>query len=209
MGLVQLYSTPKSNDTADDMSTTTPTTTLRCLEEIQTFCNCNQRTDRPPNKNASEHAGKAKCTLSIVPKQMMDMPKPGKFIQLPVDVCRCGEDTCQTIDWTWDARYAQPQTVIDNTTVLFHPYYSQGTSIVRGSEPLAHNMIHYFEIKIVHWFSGTDLVSVLFKLFFFSCPFSFGIILCKLTQPSFITSYCCWIIQSIYNIFSSCPIIFG
>lgn len=161
MGLIQLYSSTKSNATADQMSTTP-----RCLEEIQTFCNCNQRTDRQPNASQSEPLAKSqKCTLSIVPKQMLDLPKTGKFIQMPVDVCRCGEDTCQTIDWTWDPKFSQPQTVIDNTTVLFHPYYSQGTSIVRGSEPLDPNMIHYFEVKIVHWFSGTDLVSVSFYFF--------------------------------------------
>lgn len=159
MGLVQLYSTSESN-TIDDMSTTP-----RCLEKIKTFCNCNQDIDRQQHPNQSENVVKIqpKCTLSIVPKQMLDLPKSSKFIRMPVDVCRCGEDTCQTIDWTWDANFAQPQTIIDNNTVLFHPYYSQGTSIVRGSEPLQSNMIHYFEVKIVHWFSGTDLVST-FKI---------------------------------------------
>lgn len=43
-------------------------------------------------------------------------------------------------------------------TISFHPCYSQGTSVVRGDSQLAKEQIHYWEIKIVHWFSGTDLV---------------------------------------------------
>lgn len=67
--------------------------------------------------------------------------------------CNCGESDCSRIDWTWDA--AQ----ITNHTVLFHPFYSQGTSIVQGTKPLTSQHIHYWEIKIITCMSGTDIVS--------------------------------------------------
>lgn len=90
----------------------------------------------------------------------LDPPRADKYrLQIPPDTCRCGEDTCRTINWTWDRQKVQPQTIINNQTVQFHPIYSQGTSVIRSDQPLASNMIHYWEIKIVHWLSGTDLVS--------------------------------------------------
>lgn len=64
-----------------------------------------------------------------------------------------------SISWTWDSQNIQSQTIVENNTIHFHPHYSQGTSVVRSSQRLFHNMIHYWEIKIVNWSSGTDLVS--------------------------------------------------
>lgn len=96
-------------------------------------------------------------------KVYLDAPKGDKTnIQIPPDTCRCGEDTCQTIDWSWDRQTVQPQTIINGHTISFHPIFSQGTSVIRSDRPLAPNMIHYFEIKVVHWLSGTDLVSKTF-----------------------------------------------
>ncbi|XP_055316687.1 SPRY domain-containing SOCS box protein 3 isoform X2 [Sitodiplosis mosellana] len=92
-------------------------------------------------------------------KVYLDPPKGDKTnLQIPPDTCRCGEDACQTINWTWDRQNVQPQTIIQNHTVQFHPIYSQGTSVIRSNQPLTSNMIHYWEVKIVHWLSGTDLM---------------------------------------------------
>lgn len=65
---------------------------------------------------------------------------------------------CQNIDWLWDEKSVQHQTIVDSSTILFHPHYSQGTSVVRSNQSLVQNMIHYWEIEVTHWFSGTDLV---------------------------------------------------
>lgn len=75
------------------------------------------------------------------------------------EICRCGEETCNTIEWEWDNKLIQPQTIVVGRNVSFHPSYSQGTSIVRGEWELQKNMIHYWEIKVVSWCPGTDLVS--------------------------------------------------
>lgn len=165
MGLIQLYSTPKTNTVADRLSTMAS----QCPEYNFTFCNCSQRTDRRPQQQSqSLEKTQPKCPLNLssahlIPKPFLEPSKHDKSHHQPIDTCRCGEDACQTINWSWDQKFVQPQTILDNHTVLFHPYYSQGTSIVRSSEPLAMNMIHYWEIKIVHWFSGTDLVSSINK----------------------------------------------
>lgn len=161
MGLIQLYSTPKSSTSMSDPSQATS----RCHDENPSFCRC-QRTDvqRKPSEKP-----KPKCSINLSSNQLpdtvvrrvyLDQPRPDKYrLQIPPDTCRCGEDACQTINWTWDKQNVQPQTIINNHTVQFHPIYSQGTSVIRSDQPLQPNMIHYWEIKIVHWLSGTDLVS--------------------------------------------------
>lgn len=158
MGLIQLYSTPKMS-----ASTTDPTqTTSRCHDENPSFCRC-QKADvqRKPIEKS-----KPKCQLNLTTNQLperkvyLDPPRGDKInFQIPPDTCRCGEDTCTIIDWSWDRQNIQPQTIIQNHTVQFHPIYSQGTSVIRSNKSLATNMIHYWEVKIVHWLSGTDLVS--------------------------------------------------
>lgn len=167
MGLIQLYSTPKTSVPVSDPSQAAS----RCHDENPSFCRC-QRTDTVQRKPVEKQMPKCQMNLSSGQlsgrKVYLDPPKSGSdkpSFQLPPDTCRCGEDTCQTIEWTWDKENIQPQTVINDHTVQFHPIYSQGTSVVRSNQPLEPNMIHYWEIKIVHWLSGTDLVSKLLLLF--------------------------------------------
>lgn len=158
MGLIQLYSTPKTNSTVTDA---TEIGRMRCLTETPSFCRC-QRTDaqRKPIEKT-----KPKCQINLLPDRCttprvyLDAPRTDKNrLQIPQDTCQCGEDICRRIDWTWDKQMMQPHTIVNNHTVQFHPIYSQGTSVIRSDRPLTPNMIHYWEIKIVHWLSGTDLV---------------------------------------------------
>lgn len=154
MGLIQLYSTPKTNMAATDTKQT-----ARCLDENATFCRCHQM----PRKQRSRcQTNSSAGQLSDKSRKVSSEPAKESYIQpvLPPDTCRCGEDTCQNIDWTWDRQNVTPATMFrDSNTVQFHPIYSQGTTVVRSDQKLASNMIHYWEIKIVHWLSGTDLVS--------------------------------------------------
>lgn len=158
MGLIQLYSTPKTSVPVNDSQAPS-----RLHDENPSFCRCkNTEVQRKPAEKP-----KPKCQIPSqlqpdqgVRKVYLDPPKNDKLnLQIPPDTCRCGEDTCKTINWTWDRQNVQPQTIIQNNTIQFHPIYSQGTSVIRSDQPLAPNMIHYWEIKIVHWLSGTDLVS--------------------------------------------------
>lgn len=73
--------------------------------------------------------------------------------------CHCGEEDCLPLVWSWDTEIAPPETQISAVNVLFHPVYSQGTSVVRGNCALEKQQIHYWEIKIMSCFAGTDLVS--------------------------------------------------
>lgn len=182
MGLIQLYSTPKTSTPVNDSQASN-----RCHDENPSFCRC-QKTDlqrKPTEKPKTKCQIPSQLTDQVVRKTYLDPPKGDKTnLQIPPDTCRCGEDTCQTINWTWDRQNVQPQTIIQNHTVQFHPIYSQGTSVIRSDQPLLSNMIHYWEIKIVHWLSGTDLVSnnnpfkftmcicvKVFSLFFFNSIF--------------------------------------
>lgn len=136
MGLIQLYAT------ATTLSSPTPSTTnisssthstSDWQDDSMAFCNCNYTNDKSNSHPTKRFA--------------------------PYGSCYCGEDACKTIDWIWDSNLIQPPTIVADQTVSFHPCYSQGTSIVRGETALQKGMIHYWEIKIVSWYSGTDLVS--------------------------------------------------
>lgn len=74
--------------------------------------------------------------------------------------CSCGEDTSRRLDWIWDKALTF-ETVVSGAEVIFHPVYSQGTTIVRGNEPLYRGRHHYWELKILSPLSGTDIVSFL------------------------------------------------
>lgn len=163
MGLIQLYSTAK---------TSTPTADLSATGSFQslTFCNCNdemQRQQQQQQQFQQQRQQQQKPHQSTIQvTEQLNRTFNQSFLNAKnsqmnsnLDVCRCGEDACKTINWTWDNNAIQPQTIIENHTVKFHPYYSQGTSVIRSDAPLENNMIHYWEIKIVHWFTGTDLVS--------------------------------------------------
>lgn len=77
--------------------------------------------------------------------------------------CDCGVNDCQTLEWTWDTKEKLPQTRITGCHISFHPSYSQGTSIVRGTKELQKGYVHYWEIKIDSLFPGTDLVRFLLR----------------------------------------------
>ncbi|XP_035784666.1 SPRY domain-containing SOCS box protein 3-like isoform X1 [Anopheles albimanus] len=71
--------------------------------------------------------------------------------------CRCGEDTSTRLDWSWDEE-SPADTLIKGTEIVFHPVYSQGTSVVRGKEPLKRGRHHYWELKMLTPLSGTDIM---------------------------------------------------
>lgn len=73
--------------------------------------------------------------------------------------CECGEDASDDLEWCWDTEHAIPHTQFNGKHVVFHPFYSQGTSVIRGNKVLNRNMHHYWEIKIISSLSGTDFVS--------------------------------------------------
>uniref|UniRef100_A0A8D8HFS7 SPRY domain-containing SOCS box protein 3 n=4 Tax=Culex pipiens TaxID=7175 RepID=A0A8D8HFS7_CULPI len=76
-----------------------------------------------------------------------------------VERCRCGEDTSTRLDWVWDGEEAHPDTRITNgTELVFHPVYSQGTAVIRGTQPLQQGRHHYWEIKVLSTLAGTDIM---------------------------------------------------
>lgn len=85
-------------------------------------------------------------------------------------LCICGEDATDKMEWSWDAEVKHSESQITGSRVIFHPIYSQGTSIIRGDTPLQLNRHHYWEIKILSSLSGTDIVCIniifMFQIFF-------------------------------------------
>lgn len=75
--------------------------------------------------------------------------------------CRCGEDdpSYHLVKWHWH-KCPTSDIHLEGPNVTFHPTYSQGTAIVRGEEPLAAGMIHFWEMRILTALSGTDVVSM-------------------------------------------------
>lgn len=105
MGLVQLYTTQKTN--SGDTDARAPSS--RCHEN-SAFCRCQQNEEQKlQDKQNSKYRRGEKCRLRILP-----------------NTCHCGEDTNRTIEWTWDSQNLQSQTIINDNTVQFHPIYSQG-----------------------------------------------------------------------------------
>ncbi|KAJ6647202.1 SPRY domain-containing SOCS box protein 3 [Pseudolycoriella hygida] len=72
------------------------------------------------------------------------------------DLCVCGEDDSNILEWKWCGDNSS--VVIDGQNVIFHPVYSQGTAAIRGDRSLDKQMIHYWEIKIISNMTGTDLM---------------------------------------------------
>lgn len=60
---------------------------------------------------------------------------------------------------------SHPEALFDGESVVFHPFSSRGTSVVRGNRPLEPNHIHFWEVKVTSFMSGTDLVSNICFLF--------------------------------------------
>ncbi|XP_055625478.1 SPRY domain-containing SOCS box protein 3 isoform X2 [Toxorhynchites rutilus septentrionalis] len=76
-----------------------------------------------------------------------------------VERCKCGEDNSTRLDWIWDAEGGHPDTkIINGTEIVFHPVYSQGTAVIRGTQPLQYGRHHYWEIKILSALAGTDIM---------------------------------------------------
>lgn len=72
--------------------------------------------------------------------------------------CRCGEDAGNGIQWKWH-KTDDSDAQIQDRDIIFHPTYSQGTSIVRGEQPLQKDKVHFWEMRVVTALAGTDVVS--------------------------------------------------
>lgn len=111
MGLVQLYSTSKTSGVND--ASQTPSARYH-IDESSSYCRCKQDMQlKLQDKQKSKFRRAEKCRLKILP-----------------DTCRCGEDNNQMVNWTWDNQNLQPQTIINDNTVHFHPIYSQGIETI-------------------------------------------------------------------------------
>lgn len=111
-------------------------------ENASPFCNCNKQT----------------LDLRLSSNELFSSCK---------SICTCGEEFDKKI-WTWDVAEGSDVLLHDNA-LTFHPIYSQGTAVVKGAVPLEYGMQHYWEIKIMSYLTGTDMVSFffLFDCFFF------------------------------------------
>lgn len=72
--------------------------------------------------------------------------------------CRCGEDAGNGLQWQWHKTEDSDAQIADRD-IIFHPTYSQGTSIVRGERPLQHDKVHFWEMRVITALAGTDVVS--------------------------------------------------
>lgn len=126
MGLVQLYSTPKTRGDPN----ASQTSSSRChTAESSTFCRCQRDVQRKSLEKSKTKGQMNTSTEQLVRKVYLRPPRSERYrLQLQPDTCRCGEDTCRTINWTWDEQNLQPQTIVaaNDHTVQFHPIYSQG-----------------------------------------------------------------------------------
>lgn len=127
MGLIQLYSTPKTSSGVNDPS---QTTSSRCHNtENSSFCRCERDVQKRPLQKSKwqMNSSASQSPDALVRRVYLNAPRAEKYRpQVLSDTCRCGEDTCRIINWTWDKENLQPQTIINNHTVQFHPIYSQG-----------------------------------------------------------------------------------
>ncbi|XP_046836848.1 SPRY domain-containing SOCS box protein 3-like isoform X1 [Vespa crabro] len=64
------------------------------------------------------------------------------------------------LDWTWDPKYKPTMSELseNNLEVTFHPDYSIGTAVVRGNMPLKKGNHYYWEIKMLTYIYGTDVM---------------------------------------------------
>lgn len=103
----------------------------------------------------------------LCPQRRSRCPAPGWCCKCEQSVledviwrCHCYEDVKQ-YDWCWQ-KENDGSVVFSNEErdVLFHPFYSSGTAIVRGNTPLKKNRHYYWEIKMLSNLYGTDVVSI-------------------------------------------------
>uniref|UniRef100_A0A336LZU3 CSON009177 protein n=1 Tax=Culicoides sonorensis TaxID=179676 RepID=A0A336LZU3_CULSO len=71
--------------------------------------------------------------------------------------CTCGEDVGQK-EWSWDVAESRSDVMLEDNILTFHPIYSQGTAVIKGEKALEHGMQHYWEVKIMSFLTGTDLM---------------------------------------------------
>uniref|UniRef100_A0A8D9AJY0 SPRY domain-containing SOCS box protein 3 n=1 Tax=Cacopsylla melanoneura TaxID=428564 RepID=A0A8D9AJY0_9HEMI len=86
--------------------------------------------------------------------------KDGKFCDCYVDACRCGENF-KEYEWVWDTHFGNPETIVlscQNRETLFHPRTSYGTAAIRGTSPFQKGHVYYWEIKMLTFLRGTDIV---------------------------------------------------
>ncbi|CAB3227316.1 unnamed protein product [Arctia plantaginis] len=76
--------------------------------------------------------------------------------------CKCGEHSKDIREWQWETSTNTESSWVkmtpDQTEVTFHPFYSSGTAVVRGSAPLEHGYHYYWEIKMLTEPYGTDIM---------------------------------------------------
>lgn len=75
--------------------------------------------------------------------------------------CRCGEHV-DVNEWKWEVPASMEQSWVkmtdDQRQVTFHPYYSSGTAVVRGTTPMLHDYHYYWEVKMLSEPYGTDIM---------------------------------------------------
>lgn len=64
------------------------------------------------------------------------------------------------VQWTWDKESKSDfvEIINDNMDVRFHRNYSNGTAVVRCTEPMTNHQ-YYWEVKMTYPVYGTDIVS--------------------------------------------------
>lgn len=68
-------------------------------------------------------------------------------------------------EWTWD-KGNNTYTILlseNNLKVKFHNGHSYGTAVVRGTNILEKGRHHYWEVKMLSYIYGTDIVSIFNK----------------------------------------------
>ncbi|XP_032664497.1 SPRY domain-containing SOCS box protein 3-like isoform X2 [Odontomachus brunneus] len=63
-------------------------------------------------------------------------------------------------EWTWDEKLSSSSIKLSdyNLNVKFHPVYSTGTAVVKGSRPLEKGRHHFWEILMITQIYGTDVM---------------------------------------------------
>ncbi|XP_017890042.1 SPRY domain-containing SOCS box protein 3-like [Ceratina calcarata] len=80
-----------------------------------------------------------------------------KFCNCSSENCRCGEENEH--EWAWDEENALYTNLSENNLeVEFHNGYSYGTAAVRGTRMLEKGRHHYWEVKMLTFIYGTDVM---------------------------------------------------
>lgn len=72
--------------------------------------------------------------------------------------CNCADSGLY--NWCWERHADTCAILTDNDReVNFHPVYSSGTTALRGNHPFKKNLHHFWEMKMLTFLYGTDVVS--------------------------------------------------